>query len=221
MTAAASDSQTTPWTADFANWSFYLVLASAVLGLAVSLKYLAIRHRISKTIVHGRPGQISQYTELPHAAESSLSNQGTISQDIELGITLELIQPALPDAINRHANPLCNRPQTGPQEAGVSTEASQHAAGNSASFHAQDVAGPALTVAKATQSNFKLPPELLYDSQVGPCARPVHLSRLGSICFCSAIAWYSMLWPDTDYASFCHVHLQPERNHQLPNAKAA
>ncbi len=40
----------------FSNWSLCLIAVSAMLGMLVSLKHIAITYQEERMVIHGRPG---------------------------------------------------------------------------------------------------------------------------------------------------------------------
>ena len=41
----------------FSNWSLCLIAVSAMLGMLVSLKHIAITYQEERMVIHGRPGE--------------------------------------------------------------------------------------------------------------------------------------------------------------------
>lgn len=80
----------------FINWSFCLILLSAALGVAVSLRYLILSYHIKHTVVHGRPGLTPQRRASQHSCACfGTNNTSRHTDDVEHGLMLSnAIEPS-------------------------------------------------------------------------------------------------------------------------------
>ena len=80
----------------FTNWSFCLILLSATLGVAVSLRYLILSYHIKHTVVHGRPGLTPQHRASQHSyACFGRGHTTRHTDDVEHGLMLpDVIEPS-------------------------------------------------------------------------------------------------------------------------------
>lgn len=73
----------------FTNWSFCLILLSATLGVAVSLRYLVLSYHLKHTVVHGRPGLTPQHRASQHACGCfGQGNTSPNTDELEEGLIL-------------------------------------------------------------------------------------------------------------------------------------
>ena len=93
---AAHGFEQAQWMVYFTNWSFCLILLSATLGVAVSLRYLILSYHIKHTVVHGRPGLTPQHRASQHSYACFGRGHTTWHKDdLEHGLMLpDVIEPS-------------------------------------------------------------------------------------------------------------------------------
>ena len=76
------------WMVTFTNWSLCLVLLSAALGVAVSIRYLILTYHLKHTVVHGRPGLTPQHRASQCTCCFGRGNRTANTDDVEHGLML-------------------------------------------------------------------------------------------------------------------------------------
>lgn len=85
---AAHGFEDAEWKVYFTNWSLCLVLLSAALGVAVSIRYLILTYHLKHTVVHGRPGLTPQHRASQRTCCFGRGNRTANTDDVEHGLML-------------------------------------------------------------------------------------------------------------------------------------
>ena len=85
---AAHGFEDAEWMVYFTNWTLCLVLLSAALGVAVSIRYLILTYHLKHTVVHGRPGLTPQHRASQRTCCFGRGNRAVNTDDVEHGLML-------------------------------------------------------------------------------------------------------------------------------------